>query len=181
MDLRERRSRGRLQGEVSLTLGLEGREESLWGWYDTMLDPDQARGAMITLRLPLWDWGRNRYSVLSKQTEIDQNYRTQEENIVTIRREVQSSVARVLEGEDRLELMQQSVQAATRSFQLSLEQFELGAVTVQDMLLIQNQLADAESDNLEAYIDYRQAKIDMEAVTKASGFGRGGGGGRGFF
>jgi outer membrane protein TolC len=142
-----------------------------------MLDPDQARGAMITFQLPLWDWGRNRYSVLSKQTEIDQNYRTEEENIITIRREVQSAVARVLEGEDRLVLMQQSVRAAARSFQLSLEQFTAGQIAVQDMLLIQDQLADAESDNLEAYLDYRQAMIDMEAVTL---IGRGGGG-RDFF
>ena len=41
----------------------------------------QARGAKIEFDVPLWDWGRNRARVNSKQTELDQNFRTEEEQI----------------------------------------------------------------------------------------------------
>ncbi len=178
MDLRERRSRGALTGEISLTLGLEGRGNDMDRFYDAIWDPDQARGATIKFSIPLWDWGRNEYSVLSKQTDLDQNFRTEEEQQITIRREVQSVVARVEEAEERLGLLQRTVEAADRSFQLALQLFGTAELPVQDILLTQNQLEDARESYLRAYLDYREAQIDLEAVKTASGFGRGG---RGFF
>jgi len=174
MDLRQRKSEGMLQGNVSVTLGLEGRAEQLGLWYDEMLDPDQARGVAMEFRLPLWDWGRNKARVNSLMTNIEQNYRSEEEQLRTIRREVESAVARVSEGESRLDLTSNSVRAAQRSFDLTLQRFAEGQVAVQDILLIQNQLADARESFLEAYIDFEEANIDLEAVSKGTGFGRGG-------
>ena len=171
MDLRERRSEGRLTGDISLTLGLEGRGQELALLYDAIRDPDQARGAAIKFELPLWDWGRNEARVNSKQTELDQNFRTEEEQIRSIRREVENAVARVREAESRLRLLQPSVDASARSYDLALEQFTSGALNVQDILLTQDQVSDAHSSYLGAFLDYRRALIDLRAVTTGSGYG----------
>ncbi len=171
MDLRERRSDGRLTGDVSLTLGLEGRGHQMQELYDAISDPDQARGASIKFELPLWDWGRNRARVNSKQTELDQNVRTEEEQIRSIRREVENAVARVREAESRLLLLEPSVGASVRSYGLALEQFESGSLSVQDILLTQDQMSDARSSYLGAFLDFKRALVDLRAVTTGSGYG----------
>ena len=171
MDLEERKADGRLTGDISLTLGLEGRGQEMAELYDAILDPDQARGATIEFEVPLWDWGRNRARVNSKQTEIDQNYRTEEEQIRTIRREVENAVARVREADSRLQLLQPTVQTSMRSFTLALEQFGAGELNVQDILLTQEQVSDAHDSYLGAFLDYQEALIDLRAVTTGSGYG----------
>ncbi len=171
MDIDERRSEGGLTGDVSLTLGLEGRGEEMAEWYNAMRDPDQARGAAIKFELPLWDWGRNRARVNSKQTELDQNFRTEEEQIRSIRREVENAVARVREAESRLQLLLPSVDVSVRSFGLALQQFEAESLSVQDILLTQEQVSDAHASYLGAFLDYQRALVDLRAVTTGSGYG----------
>lgn len=171
MELRERRAYGRLTGDVSVTLGLEGRGTEMEELYEAMSDPDQARGVAVNFNLPIWDWGRNKARVASQQTEIDQNYRTEEEQLRTIRREVSSAAARVREAESRLNLLRPSMEAASRSYQLALEQFRAGELNVQDMLLAQNQVSESDMSYLGAFLDYQRALVDLEAVTTGSGYG----------
>jgi outer membrane protein TolC len=178
MDIADRRADGRLTGNISISLGLDAQGQEIYNMADSWLDPDQARGAAITFALPLWDWGRNDARVASKQVDIDQNYRTEEENIKTITREVASSVARVREADARLAQLRPGIEAAERSYELTLQQFQTGEINAQDIMLTQNRLVEAHNSYLEAYLDYRRAIIDMTAVTTGSGYGRGG---RGFF
>jgi len=63
------------------------------------------------------------------------------------------------------------VEAAERSYQLTLEQFTVGGVGVQDFLLTQSRFTDANSSYLNAYLDYEQALIDLASVTTTSGYG----------
>ena len=177
MDLAERRSRGRLTGNISISLGLDAQGQEFYDMADSWLDPDQARGVAITFSLPLWDWGRNDATVASKQIDIDQNYRTEEENIKTIAREVSSAVARVREADTRLTQLLPGLDAAERSYELTLQQFQSGAINAQDIMLTKNRLFESHNTYLEAYLDYRRAIIDMTAVTSGSGYSRGG---RGF-
>jgi len=174
MELRERRSESQLSGEISLTLGLEGRDETMSEFYDAILNPDQARGAAIEFHLPIWDWGRNKARVDAQLASIRKLERENEEDIKTIRREVTATAERVLEAQNRLDLLERSLEAAARSFQLNYEGFEQGDISVQDLLLTQGRLSDARANYLNAYLDWRRALIDLDAVTKGSGFGRGG-------
>ena len=174
MDMDEQRSSGRMTGNITLTMGLEGRGDQMDRFYDAITDPDQSRGAAIGFTLPLWDWGRVRARVEAQQVDLDKLDRSREELILDIRREVESVIDRIREAEQRLELMTRSVEAARRSFDLSRENFEQGEIGVQEILLIQSRLSEAEEDHLEAYIDYRQALVDIDAVTTGSGRHRGG-------
>ncbi|MFO7768773.1 MAG: TolC family protein [bacterium] len=165
MDLKERRSWNSIQGTISLTLGLEGRGEDTDQLYDAFMEPDQTRGAAINFRVPLWDWGRNKAQVNSKLTELEKVERSLEESKLSIERDVRDVVDRVGEAQQRLELLVSSVEAAERSFRLSLGQFESGSLGVQDLILIQNRFADARSSYLNAYLDYRRALIDLMRRT----------------
>ncbi len=180
MELEERRSEGRLTGEISLTMGLEGRDETMSRFYDAILDPDQARGAAIEFHLPIWDWGHNKARVEAQLTSIRKLERENEEDLKTIRREVTATAERVLEAQNRLGLLDRSLEAADRSYQLNYAGFQQGEISVQDLLLTQDRLTDARANFLNAYLDWRRALIDLDAVTKGSGFSRGGGSNRFF-
>jgi len=165
MDLRQRRAAGSVRGTVSLTLGLEGRGGAMEELYDAFVDPDQNRGASINFSVPLWDWGRTEARVNSKQAELEKVIRGLEEAKLNIEREVRDVVDRVEEAQDRLSLLVSSVNAAERSFRLSLQQFESGALNTQDLTLTQNRLSDSRSSYLNAYLDYRRALLDLERRT----------------
>jgi outer membrane protein TolC len=165
MDLRQRRSAGSVRGTVSLTLGLEGRGEAMDELYDAFVDPDQNRGAAINFSVPLWDWGRTEARVNSKLAELEKVNRGLEETRVNLEREVRDVVDRVEEAQSRLALLVSSVNAAERSFRLSLVQFEAGTLNTQDLTLTQNRLASARRSYLNAYLDYRRALIDLERRT----------------
>ncbi|MFC1628647.1 TolC family protein, partial [Gemmatimonadota bacterium] len=173
MSLREERAEGSLTGDISLTLGLEGREKNMDAFYHAMLNPDQARQVAVNFSLPLWDWGRNRASVNGILTELEKMDREREETVKTIRREVGSVIARIRESESRLEGLAASVESARRSYGLSLAQFDLGELSVQDLLLTQNRFSDARQNYLGAYINYRSALTDLVSVTTGGGY-RGG-------
>jgi len=165
MELIDRRSRDSVNGTVSLTLGLEGRGDEMDRFYDAVMNPDQARGASINFSIPLWDWGRNRARVNAQLTELEKVRRSGEETMKSIQREVQSVVDRVMEAQGRLELLEQSVSAAERSYRLSLQQFEAGGINSQDLLLTQYRLADSKRSYLNAYLDYRRALVDLMRRT----------------
>jgi outer membrane protein TolC len=165
MDLIDRRSWGSINGTISLTLGLEGRGSEMDRFYDAVMNPDQARGASINFHVPIWDWGRNRAQINSKLTELEKVRRSGEEVQKSIQREVQGIVDRVMEAQSRLDLLVTSVNAAERSYRLSLQQFENGALDSQDILLTQSRLADSKQSYLNAYLDYRRALVDLMRRT----------------
>ncbi len=165
MDLIDRRSWGSINGAISLTLGLEGRGSEMDRFYDAVMNPDQARGASIKIHVPIWDWGRNRAQINSKLTELEKVRRSGEEVRKNIQREVRGIVDRVMEAQARLDLLVTSVNAADRSYRLSLLRFENGTLDSQDILLTQSRLADSKRSYLNAYLDYRRALVDLMRRT----------------
>jgi outer membrane protein TolC len=103
--------------------------------------------------------------VNSKLAELEKVNRGLEETRVNLEREVRDVVDRVEEAQSRLALLVSSVNAAERSFRLSLVQFEAGTLNTQDLTLTQNRLASARRSYLNAYLDYRRALIDLERRT----------------
>lgn len=170
MDLQEERSRGSLTGDLGITLGLEGRGGHMDAFYEAMINPDQARGVAVNFSLPLWDWGRNRARVNGILVQLEKMDREKQETIKTIRREVGSVVARIREAESRLSVLVASVEAARRSYDLSLVQFDAGDLGVQDLLLTQKRFSEARQSYLGAYLDYRNALTDLSAVTTGGGY-----------
>ncbi len=161
MTIEETRSRGRMSGSVSLTLGLEGRGEEMALLYENMIDPDQARGAAISFSIPLWDWGRNQARLNAQLADMERIDRSRDQTRINIERGVRSTVDRVGEARTRLDLLVNSLDAAERSFRLATQQFESGSLNVQDLLLTQGRLASTRRNYLSAYLDYRRALIDL--------------------
>jgi len=161
MTIEETRSHGRMSGNVSLTLGLEGRGDEMGQFYDNILDPDQARGAAITFSVPLWDWGRNQARLNAQLADLERIDRSRDQTRLNIERGVLSTVERVAEAQTRLDLLVNSLDAAERSYRLAVQQFESGSLNVQDLLLTQGRLASTRRSYLSAYLDYRRALIDL--------------------
>ncbi len=165
MDLEERRSWGSIKGTVSLTMGLEGRDETMADFYQAITDPDQARGAAVNFTVPLWDWGKNRAQINARLAEMEKVRRQREQTEISIRRTIRNVVDSVIEAQDRLSLLVRSVDASERAYRQSVQQFEAGTLNVQDLLLTQGRLAEAKRSYLEAYLSYRRSLISLTRNT----------------
>ena len=66
---------------------------------------------------------------------------------------------------ERVTILESSVRVATRSYQLSLAEFESGNLESQDLSLAAVRFADAEESYLDAFIDYRNALVRLMRAT----------------
>lgn len=133
-------------------------------WDDLKQRPDN-RGALFTISMPLWDSGVNAAEVAAARTNVEQARLALAETRVTIEREIKDAVARVLEAQNRLQVLAKSQKVAERSYEISLARFDNGDITSQDLALDRERLTRARSTYLEAYIDHQTAVADLKRKT----------------
>lgn len=123
------------------------------------------RGVVFTLSVPLWDWGVNGAEVQSAQAVLQNSELTLREQKTTIQRQVREVVLRLREAENRMDVLQRNEEVAQRAFDISLERFNNGDITSQELALDRNRLTQAKTSNLEAYVDYKLAVADLRRKT----------------
>lgn len=123
------------------------------------------RGVIFTLSVPLWDWGVNAAEVQSAQAAMHTSELTLGEQKVTIQRQVREVVLRLREAENRMEVLQRNQEVAQRAFDISLERFNNGDITSQELALDRNRLTQAKTSYLDSYVDYKLAVADLRRKT----------------
>ncbi|MBN1478696.1 TolC family protein [candidate division KSB1 bacterium] len=137
-------------------------------WKKSLDDMDQRpdnRGVVFSLSIPIWDFGGNRAAVQSAEA----NLRTQElalaEMKKTIEREVRDVVGRLREAESQLEVLEQRQDIADRAYEISVERFNNGDITSQELALDRDRYIDAQVSYLDSYINYQLALADLKRTT----------------
>ena len=69
------------------------------------------------------------------------------------------------EAENRLEVLKKNQEVAQRVFDISLQRFNNGDITSQELALDRNRLTQAKFSFLNAYIDYKLALADLKRKT----------------
>ena len=123
------------------------------------------RGVTLTFTVPIWDWGVNKAEVASARAVLKRQQFYLEEQKKDIENSIRDVVRRVTEAENRLVVLQKSQDVAQRSYNISLERFNNGEITSQDLALDNTRLTNAKMSFLNAYITYKLAVADLKRKT----------------
>jgi outer membrane protein TolC len=123
------------------------------------------RGVFLNVTLPLWDSGVNRSEVAAARAVVSQNELEVRESLRRVERDIRSAVTRLYEARNRLDVLKQSEDVASRSYDISLARFDNGDITSQELALDRDRLTQARTAYLEAYIQYQLAVADLKRQT----------------
>jgi outer membrane protein TolC len=176
INIKEADARSELRGDINAFYDITGVSDSNlpyrspWQelWDSSLDDMDRRphnRGVTFTLTVPLWDWGVNRAEVQSAKAALATSELSLEEQKKTIQREVRDVVMRLREAENRIEVLKRNEEVAQRAFDITLERFNNGDITSQDLALDRNRLTTAKTSYLSAYVDFKLAVADLQRKT----------------
>lgn len=119
----------------------------------------------LTLQVPILDGGRNSAIVERRMSMIRQQERQIDETRADLRVEVINRV-RAVEGAMRMvEILEENLQIARTSYQISQQQFERGDIDLESLLRAQDQRRNTEDRHLGAWIAFEMAKADLKEIT----------------
>jgi outer membrane protein len=123
------------------------------------------RGVLFSLSVPLWDWGVNSSEVAAARANLNDIELALAEQKKTIVRETRDVVGRLKEAQNRLDVLKKNQGVAQRAFDISIERFNNGDITSQELALDRNRLTQAKFSFLNAYIDYKISVADLKRKT----------------
>ena len=172
-NIKEMKSEGRITGELSAFYDLTGVSDSdnfelsqLWNsTIEDMKNRPNNRGVVFSLSIPLWDWGVNAANIASAKASLTDKEMSLEEQKLDIVLEVRNAVGIINETKNRLEVLKKSQNVAERTFDISVQRFDLGEITSQELALDRNRYTQAKSSYLDAYIDYMLAVAELKKIT----------------
>ncbi|HNW59367.1 MAG TPA: TolC family protein [bacterium] len=176
ISIKEADARSEMRGDINAFYDITGVSDSNlpyhspWNelWNSSLDDMDRRphnRGVTFTLSVPLWDWGVNRAEVEAARATYHTSALTLEEQKKTIEREVREVVLRLREAENRIAVLRKNQEVAQRAFDITLERFNNGDITSQELALDRNRLTTAKTSYLSAYVDFKLAVADLQRKT----------------
>jgi len=166
---RERELKGKISAYYDFT-GLSTKGEGTVGQligssFQNMTDRPSNRGIALTLAYPIADWGRAKNKVKSEQVRLKQYELSLENEKRFIESEIREIVRSVQEAEKRFRVNQRNQEVATKSYRISLLQFENGDMTTQELFLAQERLSQVQLAYIESYITYRLSVANLSRKT----------------
>jgi len=135
------------------------------GAVDNLIARQGNRGVSLKISIPLWDWGVNRARVYAARARIRKADYSIENEKVNVRRDIRSTVNELQSALRRLQLLEQNVVVAEKSFEISTQRFANGDINSQTLALNRNRLNQAYTTRLNAYITYKLKLADLTRKT----------------
>jgi outer membrane protein TolC len=121
---------------------------------------------MLSVNIPIWDWGQKASKVKEQGFKIRSQQIQMEETKELISLEIQNAYLQLNQAAKKIQLSAASVQQAEENLRLSNDRFQAGTVTGQDVLEAQTLWAQANSNIIDARIEY---KVSEAVYKKAIG------------
>lgn len=121
---------------------------------------------MLSVNIPIWDWGQKASKVKEQGFKIRSQQIQMEETKELISLEIQNAYLQLNQAAKKIELSGASLQQAEENLRLSNDRFKAGTVTGQDVLEAQTLWAQANSNIIDARIEY---KVSEAVYKKAIG------------
>ena len=133
-------------------------------WEDLKRRP-RNRGISLIFSVPIWDWGVNKAEMTSARASLQISEMAMEEEKKDVVNSIRSVVRQVKMAENRLEVLEKNQEVAQKSYDISLERFNNGEITSQELLIDSDRLTSAKMSYLGAYISYKLAVADLKRKT----------------
>ena len=118
----------------------------------------------INASLPIWD-GRNRQEAVHRaQVTVNNNEAAVRDARLLAQQNILQQIATLRSAEDRVRIQQLSVQAAQEDLRVQQQRYNLGSSTQLEVTTSQNALNAARQALIQARLDYRTARAQIEAI-----------------
>ncbi|MFC1541543.1 TolC family protein [Candidatus Latescibacterota bacterium] len=176
ISLTETDARNEIRADLSAYYDLTGRSDPVLptssttnrlfnsSWDDLERRPGN-RGVSLTFQIPVWDWGVNKAEVASARVNLRQAEIQLEEEKKTIINSIRDAVRQVQSAESSLEILEKRQEIAQRTYDISLERFNNGDITSQELANNSNRLSSSKMAFLGSYITYKLAVEDLKRKT----------------
>jgi outer membrane protein TolC len=155
-------SRGNISALLSANFGINKNDNT---FRDIFRDFAEDRSLVLTLSVPVVDWGRNRREVESAKADLDLAILYYSNQKQQVQKEIIAIVNKIESAKARVEVLSKSVEVAQKSYDISLARFQAGTITSFDLSQMQLRLTDAKTNSLNALIDYKLSVADLARKT----------------
>ncbi|MFC1541388.1 TolC family protein [Candidatus Latescibacterota bacterium] len=147
---------------LEMTYGLEKQDEQ----YEELLNNhDTSYSASVNAYIPIWDWGERKANIEAQKISLEQTDLSIEENRNEIQSEIINAVGNLEEYQKRAMSMKENMEIALELTSLSLAQFQIRKISIQDILQIIERQQETENNFLEAYMGFRQSIMRLLVNT----------------
>lgn len=168
--------RRRLEGEQSvarakgqrfnMNLGASyGYNNAALMWGDIYSNPNTQALVNLNVSVPLLDWGRNKARMGQAQASKKLIDYTVEQDMINFEQQIFTKVKNFQMLKDRMEITKLSDEVADKRYEISLQRYQNGNVTITDLNIAQQE----KDSNRRAYIqslrDYWTAYYEMRELT----------------
>jgi len=150
------------KAEVSATLGLTGTDPGFGQIYNS---PNIDQGVMVSVDIPLFDWGQKKHILAASQAQIDSQQLSASEEIKSIKLEIRQAYRSLQNQRTQIEIAEKNVINAQRTYDINLERYKGGDISAYDMQIYQLQLTQEQLDEVQALINYKVALLDLKIRT----------------
>jgi outer membrane protein len=174
MEIRRRKAAGRISGDFLFNYNFIGVDKSRMtlpiqtaygNTWQNLLDRPGSFGIGLTLSIPILDWGENRARIQSSEALLAQYNHVMKGNVVSIERDLRTTVDRLHNSLKRLQLLEKNVLVAEKSFEISRDRYSSGDIDSQAMALERERLNTAYVSRLESFITYKLMLSDLMRKT----------------
>ena len=118
----------------------------------------------LNLSLPIWDGGNRTESVHRAQVTVDNNAAALRDAKLLAQQNILLQLSTLRNAEERINVQQLSVQAAEEDLRVQQLRYTLGSSTQLEVTTSQNALNAARQSLIQARLDYRIARAQIEAI-----------------
>ena len=147
---------------LEMTYGLEKQNEryqELWEEFD------KSYSTSLNMYVPIWDWGRRKARIESREYSLKITELQIEEQQNEIRSDIMNAIQNLREYRMRTENMMESMKIIQNISDRSIEQYRQGNISLQDLLQIVSRQKDTEINFIEAYQGYKRSLISLMTQT----------------
>ncbi len=162
MDIESAKAQGDFRMDLTASYGFNGSNAVL---NKVFRDVNTSQGAALTLTIPVFDWGSNTLQVESALYQHESAVLTLDNTKQQIRQEVLDLINRLKLAESRILVLEKSIAVAQKSYDISVERFQSGTTSRNDVAQAQQRLTTAKINSLSAIIDYQVALADLKRRT----------------
>lgn len=175
------KSNGRIKGEIKITFGFDNSVDGdlfyngnnpLFGssyYFDPLRNIfqnyDRTRSIVLTLKMPVLDWGRNAAQLEQEYISFERLKNSQINTSRNIVKEITDAYYTLEETKERLIVSKDSQANAQTVYDMSVTQFNEGQISAQDLRLAKNAFIASVDNYLNAYVEYRSAVVNLTRQT----------------
>lgn len=158
-NLIETSSTNEFRGDVNLSIGLMGNDESLMDIYDK---PTRSPQVGVTFSIPIFDWGERKARIRAAELQVESTKiekESLEDDIILNIRKVYRNLNNLI---TQIEIAEQNEENAQLTYEINLERYRNGDLTSMDLERYQTQLSEKKMDLANALINYKLELLNMK-------------------